>query len=111
MKTIEQFQKESFSIPLQIIWQLNDLAEFKGKQAYQEFEQRVGEVIAPHGEKTARIETAIETFAEKFSVADLHQACPGVSIDLIRTVLKRLQAENAVKYLGKGRSARWIRLN
>ena len=32
MKTIEQFQKADFSIPLQITWQLNDLAEFKGKQ-------------------------------------------------------------------------------
>ena len=81
------------------------------KQAYKEFEQRVGEMTAPHGEKTARIETAIQNFSEKFSTADLHRACPGVSIDLVRATLKRLQEEKIVKCLGKGRSAKWIRLN
>jgi Fic family protein len=81
------------------------------KQAYKEFEQRVGELTAPHGEKTARVERAIQSFPDKFSTASLHQACPGVSIDLVRATLKRLQEEKKVKCLGKGRSAKWMRLN
>ena len=81
------------------------------KQAYKEFELRVGEMTAPHGEKTARIEEAVKNFPGKFSTADLHRACPGVSIDLVRSTLKRLQGEKTVKCLGKGRSARWIQLN
>ncbi|MEA2069332.1 MAG: Fic family protein [Verrucomicrobiota bacterium] len=81
------------------------------KQAYKEFEQRVGEISAPHGEKTARIEKAIQNFSDQFSTADLHAACPGVGIDLVRATLKRLQEEKEVKCLGKGRSAKWIRLN
>lgn len=81
------------------------------KQAYKEFEQRVGELQAPHGEKTSRIEEAIERFAGPFAVADLQQACPGISIDLIRATLKRMQKENRVKCLGKGRGAKWMRIN
>jgi len=81
------------------------------KQAYKEFELRVGELQAPHGEKTGRIEEAIEHFTGSFAVADLHQACPGVSIDLVRATLKRMQKENRVKCLGKGRGAKWIGTN
>jgi Fic family protein len=81
------------------------------KQAYKEFERRAGELQAPHGAKTARIEEALGKFQSLFSVADLVQACPGVSVDLIRATLKRLRTEGQVKCLGKGRSARWIRLN
>lgn len=81
------------------------------KQAYKEFEHRVGEMTAPHGDKTARIEEAIQNFTDRFTTADLHRACPGVGIDLVRTTLKRLRGDKKVKCLGKGRSAKWIRLN
>jgi hypothetical protein len=35
-----------------------------------------------------------------FSLSDLHRACPGVSVDLIRTVLKRLKGKS-VECLGR----------
>lgn len=37
-------------------------------------------------------------------------ACPGVSIDLIRKVLKRLKG-SSVECLGRGPAARWRKLN
>lgn len=80
------------------------------KQAFREFEERVGQIESPRGEKTSLIETAIRQF-ETFSVSDLQRACPGVSIDLIRRTLKVMQDEKHVKCIRKGRSAKWMRLN
>lgn len=80
------------------------------KQAYQEFEERIGQIESPRGEKTALIETAIRQL-EMFSVSDIQRACLGVSVDLIRRTLKVLQDKNEVKCTRKGRSAKWIRVN
>ena len=81
------------------------------KQAYKEFEERVGQIEAPRGEKTTLIETAIRQVESEFSVADLQRACPGVSVDLIRRTLKVLQDGKQVKCIRKGHSAKWMRLN
>lgn len=80
------------------------------KQAYQEFEERVGQIEAPRGEKTSLIETAIRQL-DTFSMSDIQRACPGVSVDLIRRTLKVMQDKNEVKCTRKGRSAKWLRLN
>ncbi len=80
------------------------------KQAYDEFETRVGEIKAPKGEKTALIEAAIARQSAPFTISDLRDACPGVGIDLIRKVLGRLKGEQ-VECLGRGQSAKWSRMN
>ncbi len=77
------------------------------KKAYDEFSERVGELAAPKGEKTAAILQAVERFSGPFAINDLRNACPGVSVDMIRSVLKRLKADGSVKCLGMGRNARW----
>jgi hypothetical protein len=41
-----------------------------------------------------------------FSLADLQSACPGVSVDLIRSVLKRLKGKS-VECMGRGHTAKW----
>jgi Fic family protein len=80
------------------------------KKAYEDFEERAGEIAAPRGEKTALIETAIDQQADEFGVTDLQKCCPGVGVDLIRKVLKRLKGKR-VECLGRGQSARWRKLN
>jgi Fic family protein len=80
------------------------------KQAYQEFEERVGQIEAPRGEKTALIETAIRQL-KTFSISDIQRACPSVSVDLIRRTLKIMQDKNEVKCTRKGRSAKWMCIN
>ena len=77
------------------------------KSAYEEFERRVGEVPAVPGEKRALVVRAIDRAAVDFSVAALQRACPGVSIDMIRHVLKSLRDDGRVECTGRGRSARW----
>ena len=80
------------------------------KQAYDEFETRVGKIKAPKGEKTALVEAAIARQTGLFTVSDIRDACPGVGVDLIRKVLGRLKGDQ-VECLGRGQSAQWRRLN
>jgi Fic family protein len=80
------------------------------KKAYDEFEERAGQISAPRGEKTSLLEAAIDQQTGEFGVADLQKACPGVGIDLVRKVLKRLKGQR-VECLGRGQTARWRKLN
>ena len=77
------------------------------KKAYDEFEERVGQIGSPKGAKTEAILAAIRGFAASFTVSDVQTACPGVSIDLIRRTLKKLKADGTIECLGMGRNAAW----
>lgn len=79
------------------------------RRAYREFEERVGQMKTPRGAKTALVEAAIEGFPGEFTLADLERACPGVSRDMIRRVLRDLQRAGRVACLGRGPGARWRR--
>lgn len=77
------------------------------KTAYKEFAERVGEVAAPRGSKRELVLAELGRFPEEFSVAELERACPGVSRDMIRRVLRERQQAGAVECLGLGPGARW----
>ena len=40
---------------------------------------------------------------------DVQRECPGVSLDLIRRVLKNLRSSSEVECLGRGQNAKWQR--
>ena len=61
------------------------------KTAYAEFEQRLGQVKAPRGEKSQVVIDAVPRLPGDFSIAQLRQQCPGVSVDLVRKVLHDLR--------------------
>lgn len=75
--------------------------------AYREFEQRLGQLQSPKGEKTRLVVQAIDRTLSPFSVAELQNKCPNVSVDMIRHVLKKLRTENLVECLGRGQGAQW----
>jgi Fic family protein len=77
------------------------------KTAYKEFEERVGQLRSPKGAKTEIIRSAIEKTLRPFRIADIQKECPGVSVDLIRQILKKLRDEGKVECLGRGQSAEW----
>ncbi len=79
------------------------------KEAYREFEARVGQTKAGRGEKSEVVFAAIDRAAGSFSIADLVKECPGVSVDMIRHILQSMRGSGAVECLGRGRSARWRR--
>ncbi len=77
------------------------------KMAYREFEQRLARLQSPRGEKTSLILHAIDTTLGSFSVAELQNKCPNVSVDMVRRVLKSLREKDQVECLGRGQKARW----
>ena len=77
------------------------------KTAYRDFVERVGEVTAPRGSKTERVLAAIKRLSGDFTVAQVEQACPGVSRDMVRRVLRAQQAAGVIECRGRGPAARW----
>lgn len=79
------------------------------RRGYTEFEQRAGQIKSPRGAKTGLVVAAIEAQAGAFRVSDIQHACPGVSLDMIRQVLKNLRGKK-VECLGRGQNAQWQKL-
>ena len=77
------------------------------KSAYREFEERVGEVKSPRGAKTEVVLDAIGRLGPTFALAELERACPGVSRDMVRRVLRSEQRAGTLASEGRGPGARW----
>jgi len=57
--------------------------------------------------KTDLVLAAISRFVGEFTVSQLEQACPGVSKDMIRRVLREQQSVKVIECQGCGPAARW----
>lgn len=79
-------------------------------RAYREFEERVGEVRTGRGAKTGQVREAVLSRREPFSISEIEAACAGVSRDTVRLVLRKMKSEGVIASTGKGRSARWRRV-
>lgn len=78
--------------------------------AYDEFESRVGMVAAGRGAKSALVRRMVENSLGEFTVSELMNLCPGVSKDLVRSILDQMKAEGKAECLSRGRFARWRRI-
>ncbi len=90
-------------------WPYINYVFFIVKTAYKEFEEHLGRTKSPRGAKTEMIEAAINGFSSEFTLTQLEHACPGVSRDMIRRVLRELQKVGRVQCLGRGPGAAWQR--
>jgi Fic family protein len=88
-------------------WYYINFILFIIKAAYKEFEERLGQLAGPKGEKKNLVLKAIDKADGTFKISDLRNACPSVSVDMIRLVLKDLRANKQVECLGRGQSAEW----
>jgi Fic family protein len=88
-------------------WPFINYVLFILKLAYQEFEERLGRTKSPRGSKTELIEAALEAARTEFTLTELERNCMGVSRDMIRRVLREMQAAGRVECLGRGPGARW----
>lgn len=77
------------------------------KSAYKEFEEKIGQMTLPRGEKQEMINSFIAKTTESFTIRDIQLSYPNISIDMIRHVLKALQKKRMVKYIGRGQKAQW----
>ncbi len=75
--------------------------------AYKEFESRFTRISSGRGSKTDIILNTIDNFIGDFTVSEIAESCPTVSIDMIRHVLKQLKKEDTVICLRQGRFAKW----
>lgn len=76
-------------------------------RAYREFEERVGTIEYGKGSKGERVRAEVLSRTRPFSISELEEACPGVSRDMIRQVLRTMKTEGLLEPLGRGRSAQW----
>ena len=61
----------------------------------------------PRGAKAGLVLAAIREQSGEFRLADIEQACPGVSREWIRSLLTDLKAAGEATCQGKGPAARW----
>lgn len=78
--------------------------------AYKEFEERAGNVKTGRGAKTEIVIKTIEGQHGDFSISDIERACPNVSRVMIKKILMQMQKDKKIKSLGKGQSAKWLRM-
>ena len=76
-------------------------------RAYKEFEQRVGNIERGRGAKGNRVRAQILKRNMPFSISEIEEACPGISRDMVRIVLRAMKAKGLITPTGKGRAAKW----
>jgi Fic family protein len=77
------------------------------QRAYNEFEERVGQIGSGRGSKSQQVRDAVTRKLGSFAISDLERNCPGVSKETIRSVLQTMREEGLVELRGRGRGARW----
>lgn len=80
-------------------------------RAYREFEERVGTLERGRGSKGDRVRAEVLARTLPFSISEIEEACPGVSRDMVRLVLRSMKSEKLIEPTGKGRGAKWARVN
>jgi len=79
------------------------------KTACNEFEARVSHAPAPRGSKSLMVDDVLKTVTGDFSISDILDKCPGVSIDMVRKLFKEKQKTGEITCIGRGRDAKWRR--
>jgi len=80
-------------------------------KAYRDMESRVEVLVGGRGAKTEMVLAAIHAAHGDFAVSELHEQCPTVSLDMIRKILRDERDSGHVECLGRGKAARWRRIN
>lgn len=75
--------------------------------AYKEFEERVGAMATARGAKREMVRHAILRLPDRFPIRELRRACPGVSPEMVRVVLRELQKDGLITPKGRGPGAMW----
>lgn len=78
--------------------------------AYRQFEMRVGALNTARGAKTGMIFDALRGLPEVFRIADLEQAAPQVSREMIRKVFAALKNDGRLMSEGFGPNATWRKI-
>jgi len=80
------------------------------RDACREFGERTSGGELPRGAKTQLVEEAIARAGDAFQLGEIVHACPDVSYDLVRVVIKRMRAKGELACSGRGPGSRWHKL-
>lgn len=80
------------------------------RAAYDEFARNVGDIKDGRGVKTQLVLQAIAQTVGDFSISELHERCPSVGWDMVRHVLRIERDAGRLEVVGKGRGARWRKI-
>lgn len=69
---------------------------------YKEFEERVGSIERGRGAKGARVRSQILKRQRPFSISEIVEACPGISRDRVRVILRAMKAEGLSRRTARG---------
>ncbi len=70
----------------------------------------MGTIERGRGAKGDRVRSEILKRQRPFSISEIEEACPGISRDMVRVILRAMKAEGVIAPNGKGRSAKWVKL-
>jgi DNA-binding HxlR family transcriptional regulator len=73
-------------------------------------QQRVELVTAAPGAKQAMVRDTVMHLLGEFTTKELDAACPTVSREMTRYVLREMQAEGTVERVGERRGSKWRRI-
>ena len=79
-------------------------------RAFEEFEQRVSQAGGHKANKSEQLVAAIRRQVGPFAISDIEASCPGISRELARRVIRRLRDEGVIIPQGRGRNAKWLRI-
>lgn len=88
-------------------WPYINFLLFIVNSAYKEFKERIGTIKESRGAKTEIVHSIIKRQKAPFTISYIQKECPGVSIDMIRHLLKQLKTSRKAKCLGRGKYAQW----
>jgi hypothetical protein len=77
------------------------------KEAYREFESRVGQTAHERGSKAELVREAVQKQNGPFRLSDIERACPGVGRDWIRSILRKMKSAGELTSSGRGPGALW----
>ncbi len=89
------------------IWPYANYLLFILKEAYKQLDHKMESMPDSKGSKSDIVIAYINSQTSEFSVSDVKYHSPGVSIELIRKILKELQKEGKVTNTIRGRNAKW----
>lgn len=78
--------------------------------AFKEFENRAGMITSERGAKSSLVLDIINKSESDFSLLDLKEKCPSVSVDMIRKILNDEKKSGRLLPIGFGRDAKWRRV-
>lgn len=78
------------------------------RRAYKEFEARVDTIERTHGTKADQVRAEISKRTVSFTITHIEEACPGISRDTVRLVLRAMREEGLIATEGRGRGTQWV---